>query len=121
MQEQEDATAGLVADAGYLFIIRGLRQQDLCVPRARRSYEDLALVAALAVFRWRIFDEFEAKTLREEGDGFVIVTDDQSNMADSLMHGCSVLQDAGQAVLATAGWDRRYLARDWIAFSVSCA
>jgi hypothetical protein len=81
MKEEENAASGLVADAAGFFWSRGFCQEEPGALRAGRSYQDPALVAALAVCRGGVFHENESQRLSEEGNGFVVVANYQGYVA----------------------------------------
>jgi hypothetical protein len=91
MQEQGDTSAGLVADSASFFWRGGLGEENCRTARSVRSDQNLSLITALAVFGGPVFDQVEAEGLREEGDGFVVVSDDQGHVAYGLGHLFSLL------------------------------
>jgi hypothetical protein len=45
------------------------------------GHEHPALVPAKAICGKRVFDQFEAELLWEEGDGFIVITNDKRDVA----------------------------------------
>jgi hypothetical protein len=78
-EEEGDAAAGLVADAGLLVVGRGAGEEDgggVC-RSAGRADGDPALVLLGLV---PVLDELEAELADVEGERFVIVADDESDV-----------------------------------------
>jgi hypothetical protein len=78
-KEKKDAASGLVADRGLLHGVGGAGEEDRSgvVRRAGRADRDPALVLFGLV---AVFDDGEAELGGVEGQGFVIVSDDQGDV-----------------------------------------
>jgi hypothetical protein len=74
LKKKKDAAAGLVSYTGDLFRSRRVRQQESDCSGVRRTNHNPALAGA----HIGVFEKRKAKFLREESDGFVIVTDEKS-------------------------------------------
>src|SRR5262249_50817067 len=96
LQEQEDSSSGLVADACRLgWTVRPSQQQG-GAGGARRAQDDPALAAA----ERRVFAQLEAEGLREEGDCFVIVCDQETDEGQMLLHRLPYRDTRGPEILA---------------------
>jgi hypothetical protein len=82
VEEQKDTAAGLIADGAGLFGSGGFGEEQGGAARVWRGDEEPAFV----VRQGGIFEELEAKLMGEEGEGFVVVADDQREMRDGLRH-----------------------------------
>ncbi|MNC58181.1 hypothetical protein D3C75_1078930 [compost metagenome] len=81
IEEQPDAAAGLIADPGDLFRRRGASQQQGGLTAFGRDPHP-----ALAAAHVGILAEVEAQLADVEGDGLVIVADQQADSAE-VAHG----------------------------------
>jgi len=84
VEEEEDAAAGLGADAGFLLRGGGAGEEEAGFGGAGRGDDDPAF--GLLGDRG-VFDEGEAEFADEEGEGFVVVADDEGDEAEGLFHG----------------------------------
>lgn len=82
MQEEKDASTGLVPDSGSLFRRSSARQQKRCAVRMRRCYQN----PAFPVLELSIFNQYKPKNTGEVGQGFVIIANYESDIADFLRH-----------------------------------
>jgi hypothetical protein len=82
VKEEEDTACGLLADLVELFGSRGLCEEQIRAARAGRSYNEPAFVAG----QWRVFDDAEAKRFSEEGQGFVIIANEEGYVSKRLRH-----------------------------------
>jgi hypothetical protein len=78
-QEEENASAGLIADSGFLFRASRAREQQRRAAFARRFDNDPTLRLAHV----DILDKFEAKAAREPVDGFVVIANDKGKLGDT--------------------------------------
>ena len=60
----------------------GLREEQIRAARAGRSYNEPSFVAG----EWRVFDDAEAKRFSEEGQGFVIIANEEGDVSKRLRH-----------------------------------
>ena len=81
VKEEKDASAGLIADAGFLFVSFSFGEQEASSLRIVWGDENPALSG-----EWSVFDEIEAEGFCVEGNGFVVVFDEESDVADVLGH-----------------------------------
>jgi len=81
VEEQPDPAARLIADPGDLFRRRGAGQQQRGLAAFGRDADPAFAAAHVGVFA-----EVEAQLADEEGDGFVIVADQQADGAE-VAHG----------------------------------
>lgn len=81
VEEEEDASAGLVPDGGTLF--RGIRfgEHEGCFASARAD-EDPAISVL-----WGVFDQFEMQSIGEEFDGFIVIADEIGDVSEGVFHG----------------------------------
>ena len=78
VQEERDAPAGLVADAGALGVVRGLCKQEAGLGARRRDHDPALFAAEPSVFA-----QFEPQHADIERDRGVVVVDHQREQADA--------------------------------------
>jgi hypothetical protein len=77
MEKQEDTTTSLIADLLELSGSVGLREEQAGAARAGGSNNDPAFPAG----EKGIFDQAETEDIGEEGEGFVVIADEESDMS----------------------------------------
>ena len=82
MEKEEDAITCLVADVLELLGRGGLGEEKAGAAGARGSEDKPALTCG----EGRIFHDAETKCFCEEGQGFVVIADKESNVSKSLRH-----------------------------------
>lgn len=88
VEEEEDTAAGLVADLVRLFRSGGLGEQEGRARGVGRSNEE----PTLRIGERRVFKDVEAEGFGEEGEGFVVVADEEGDVSDGLRHGWALWQ-----------------------------
>lgn len=83
VEKEEDPTASLVADEGFLLMLGGARQQQRGARGIRRRDNHPAFILLRLV---GVFNQREMQLLRVKGNGFVVITHDQGNVHDGLFH-----------------------------------
>src|SRR5262249_55572665 len=83
MEEQEDASAGLVAHLRKLLVRGSLGEQDTRLGRAWRGHQNPSLLPIERLVR----NQREAELAGEIADRLVIVADEKSHVSDMLAHG----------------------------------
>ena len=107
MEEQEDTAAGLVSNAANFLGSGGSGQEDGRCGGATGSDQDPAFFTAPAVFGGRVFDEVEAQGSGKEGDGFVVIANDQGYVAYGLGQVFSLLRRCRDCVSLFSTWPVR--------------
>jgi hypothetical protein len=82
VKEKEDAAGGLIADLLDLFGSVGSGEKQICATRAWRSDYEPALPGG----EGRVFHDAEAEGFGKEGECFVVVADEESDMSEGLRH-----------------------------------
>jgi hypothetical protein len=82
VEKEEDAAAGLIADAGALLFVGRAGQQQSRPPPARRSHAHPTFAARQRC----ILQEVETENARVIVDGFVVITNEQGDGGDLLGH-----------------------------------
>ena len=95
VQEEKDTAAGLISDARGLFGSRGLSEQE----RRSRGTGRRNQHPTFAGTEVGIFEEMKAKDMGVEGDGLVIVADDDGDVCEGLGHGLPLCHLRGAVLL----------------------
>src|SRR5581483_12357892 len=85
VQEETDAAAVLVADAGVLLWRRSFRQQQVKRGISRRSDAH----PALALSKIAVFQQREIQRTRVPGDRLVVIAHQQRDLRNASFHGCA--------------------------------
>lgn len=86
VKEQKNAASGLIADAGSLFLVRTSGQKQTRAERTGWRDQDPSLVIAHAILGRSVFDDRESERLGKEGNGLVVITNQQRDMGDEFGH-----------------------------------
>src|SRR5262245_59732897 len=108
MQKEQDPATRLVADAGPLFVIDGLRKQNFGTFSTGRSESNPAFMLQLRIFG---HDEAEFATIKL--DGFFVVPNDKCSVNDAGNHG--IPREQTNKVHQNS-WPRRFRISFWFAW-----
>src|ERR1700739_3858140 len=89
VEEEEDAAAGLVTDVSGLFGSGGLGEEQGGTGGAGRGGDE---GPRFGIGEGGGFVDVEAEGLGEEGEGFVVVADEEGDVSDGLRHGWGLSQ-----------------------------
>ncbi len=82
VKKKENSACALVAHLLQLFGCVGLRKEEAGSARSGRSHDKPSFVGG----EWRVFDHAEAQRFGEEGEGFVVVADEEGDVSERLRH-----------------------------------
>ena len=82
MKEKKDTACGLVADAGALLRINGSREEQTSRLRIPSGHKN----PTLAIVQWSILDQDESECSRVIRDGFIIIFNQERDVANVLLH-----------------------------------
>lgn len=90
MEKEADAAAGLIPNGGLLVCAIGLGEEEGGLGAGRRDADP-----AFGLAKFRVFEQGEAKTVDIEGNGGVIIWDDEGNAGNGLGHAASTSASLG--------------------------